>query len=651
MKSIYCLFTFICLGLIALNLPLFAEDEKLSPIVKQLIFNSDHIVTGSLGEYSTETKGHKTIFSGKVKIEDVISSDLKTGETITVNWESHELMNIHHEFYKGIQAVWLLQKKGDVYYANHPARLQSLEDFEKIYNEVNSYSTRVYCSENYFWQDQPKKVMLIFRNIESGNIKLPVMEIKDGVLLINEKVTFSLYPITSFNRDKTILSKDPAEPLEGKIKISPDVFRELKTDNEYRIWLDLNQLYAFKRAAYYSVALSIKGFPGQNISAFEIRNRMKIPDKFDFLEISKDRFASEQKKHTIQMLMEAVGEKTPEAAFEKLSALKYLRLSNMNIKDISPLGSFVQLEQLDLSDNKIQDLNPIRLFRNLNYLDLSNNQIKNLEIVGYLGGLNLLDLTKNEIGDISPLKNLMSLVFLYLGNNEIDDIEALENLRRMRILNLSNNEIEEVKSLSKLISLQELNLRQNHIQILDPLTYARNLILLDVRDNPVSYVEHFDSLIKKHQNDYGNVIELKLLHDAFKATDENKTEDKDKGELLPEMGKKANVEVKETAKEEKPETFRDQVARTTGIKIEHEKQKIGNVVEVLEKEGLVLIQFKKDELPNKDDSMTIYRKDDYIGTVKIIEVVKEQAVGKILPELNNDRKLSFAVGDLARIQN
>jgi Leucine-rich repeat (LRR) protein len=623
-----------------------AEDEALSPMLKNLVFNSDHIVTGAIENITTEVNGRITLSKATVKIQDVISSDRKPGDVITVVWETHELLPIHHENFKGIQMVMLLQKKGDLYYANHPSRFLSLEDYEAVYKEINNYSTRVFLPENFFLLDHPKPVLLIFRNIEAETTKLPILEIQENSLKINDKIVFSIFPITSFNREKTILAKDPLPSLPGKIQVTADTLKELKTDEEYRVWIDLNSFYSFKKSSYYSVTLSIKGFPSQGISAFETRPLMKIPSKFDFLLIAKDRFATEQKKHTVQMLMDAVNETSVERAFEKLSKLKSLCLSNKEIKDLSPIGSFTQLEVLDLSGNKIQDVNPIRQMRSLIFLDLSNNQIKNLDVIGYLSNINLLDLSRNEIEDISPIKNLLSVFFLYLRSNDIENINDLDALKRLRVLDLSKNEIEDIKALGKLLFLQELYLQENQVKVLDPLTFSRNLTILDVRKNPVSYVEHFDPLIKKHVNDFGVTIELKLIHDAF--TEKNETEKVD-DQLLPAVGEKNNFEVKEKiVKEEKVESFSEQVEKATGIK--SEKVFVGNVVEFLDAESLLLIQFKTEELPVVDNLLTVYRKNDYIGTVKVIEISKEQVIGKIMPELLNDKKLTFAVGDSARVQ-
>ena len=309
------IFKKILLLLLILGTPLLgAEDVKISPLLKNMILNSDHIITGVLSNITTETQGRKTISKGSVKIEDVISSDTKSGEVITVAWETFELSPIHHEHYQGIQVIWLLQKKGNLYYANHPARLQSLDEFESIYNEIDGYSTRVFLPETYYWQDQDKPVLLIFRNIETGQSKLPAIEWQNKTLKIHDKIRFSVYPITSFNRDKTILGKAPLTPHSDKIEISSEIVKELKTDLEYRVCVNLNDIYTFNRASFYSVSLEIRGFPSQSISAFEVRNRMKVPEKFDFLIIAKDRFASEQKKHTVQAMMNAVGEKTVEGA-------------------------------------------------------------------------------------------------------------------------------------------------------------------------------------------------------------------------------------------------------------------------------------------------------------------------------------------------
>lgn len=623
-----------------------AEDEPLSPILKNLVFNSDHIVTGAIENITTEVKGRITLSKATVKIEDIISSDHKPGDVITVAWETHELLPIRHENFKGIQMVMLLQKKGDLYFANHPSRFLSLEDYEAVYKEINNFSTRVFLAENFFLLDQSKPVLLIFRNIEAEVVKLPILELQDNILKMNDKITFSIFPITSFNRDKTILAKDPMAPQAGKVQATSELFKELKTDEEYRIWVDLNNLYNFKKSSYYSVSLSIKGFPSQGISAFETRQQMKIPSKFDFLLIAKDRFATEQKKHTVQMLMEAVNETSVELAFEKLSKLKSLSLANKDIRDLSPIGSFTQLEVLDLSNNRIQDVNPIRQMRNLVFLDLSNNHIKNIDVIGYLSNLNLLDLGRNEIEDITPLKSLLSLFYLYLNSNDIDNIDDLESLKRLRVLDLSKNEIEEVKALGKLLYLQELYLQENQVKILDALTYSRNLTILDIRKNPVSYIEHFDQLIKKHVNDFGVTIQLKLIHDTFAEKAEAEKED---SQLLPTIGEKNNFIVKEkTEKNEVLESFSEQVEKATGIKTE--KEFIGSVVEYLDAESLLLIQFKLEETPSVNSMLTVYRKNDYIGTVKVIELAKEQVIGKIVPELLNDKKLTFAVGDSARLQ-
>ena len=69
LKKILPLLLILCFSLIQ------ADDAKISPILKNMILNSDQIVTGTMESYTSEVQGHKSIYKGLVKIEDIISSD------------------------------------------------------------------------------------------------------------------------------------------------------------------------------------------------------------------------------------------------------------------------------------------------------------------------------------------------------------------------------------------------------------------------------------------------------------------------------------------------------------------------------------------------------------------------------------------------
>jgi len=64
----------------------------------------------------------------------------------------------------------------------------------------------------------------------------------------------------------------------------------------------------------------------------------------------------------------------------------------------------------------------------MRYLELSNNQIKDISPLSELHGLRNLDLSNNQITDVRPIENLLELRFLLVDNNHISDISFLANI-------------------------------------------------------------------------------------------------------------------------------------------------------------------------------------------------------------------------------
>ena len=62
----------------------------------------------------------------------------------------------------------------------------------------------------------------------------------------------------------------------------------------------------------------------------------------------------------------------------RLTRLKYLVLSNNQVRDISPLVGLTNLETLYLENNQIRDISPLAGLANLEYLNLNDNQIEDI---------------------------------------------------------------------------------------------------------------------------------------------------------------------------------------------------------------------------------------------------------------------------------
>ncbi|MCJ7690065.1 MAG: leucine-rich repeat domain-containing protein, partial [Clostridiaceae bacterium] len=127
----------------------------------------------------------------------------------------------------------------------------------------------------------------------------------------------------------------------------------------------------------------------------------------------------------------------------KITTLK--NTEDKNIKNLSGIENFINLEYLNLSDNQISNIEPLEGLTNLTSLKLHTNQIKNIKPLKELTNLTDLDLASNQIRSIEPLEGLTKLISLDLDTNQIKDYSPVsdyyENLERTDIAsaNISNN--------------------------------------------------------------------------------------------------------------------------------------------------------------------------------------------------------------------
>eukprot|EP00397_Hematodinium_sp_SG-2012_P032420 GEMP01034520.1.p1 GENE.GEMP01034520.1~~GEMP01034520.1.p1 ORF type:complete len:551 (+),score=81.17 GEMP01034520.1:26-1654(+) len=117
--------------------------------------------------------------------------------------------------------------------------------------------------------------------------------------------------------------------------------------------------------------------------------------------------------------------------FPKIPAL---RLSFLNIIEISNLGNFDTLQ----------------------ILHLDNNIIDRIDNLGHLQSLTWLDLSFNNITVISGLDKIANLTDLSLYHNHIEEIKGLDECKNLNILSLGRNRIKNLKEIDKLRPFQNL---------------------------------------------------------------------------------------------------------------------------------------------------------------------------------------------------
>ncbi|MCU0288460.1 MAG: leucine-rich repeat domain-containing protein, partial [Acidobacteria bacterium] len=147
----------------------------------------------------------------------------------------------------------------------------------------------------------------------------------------------------------------------------------------------------------------------------------------------------------------------------KFQHLKFFRLENCRLVDISTIKELRGLEELNLSQNQISNISGLKELRKLRYLNLGFNKIFDISSLKELPQLTCLKLTDNKISDISCLNELQRLTELNLGSNKIRDISSLKGLKELIYLNLTGNQIKDISSLMELKHLKLLDLGGNKI--------------------------------------------------------------------------------------------------------------------------------------------------------------------------------------------
>lgn len=117
---------------------------------------------------------------------------------------------------------------------------------------------------------------------------------------------------------------------------------------------------------------------------------------------------------------------------------------------------FPQVTSMRLSFLNIIEISNLNNFDSLLTLRLDNNIIDRIDNLGHLKQLTWLDLSFNNIREIEGLENLSSLLDLSLYHNQIERIEGLEGCPKLNILSLGQNSIKELKQIDYLRRFQNL---------------------------------------------------------------------------------------------------------------------------------------------------------------------------------------------------
>ena len=141
---------------------------------------------------------------------------------------------------------------------------------------------------------------------------------------------------------------------------------------------------------------------------------------------------------------------------KKLLARKYLHIRGLNIRDLTGVHLFSNLENLDALGNQIESLEPLADLAGLKVVNLTDNKVADLKPISKQTRLERLSLSGNPIVDLEPLTRCPNIKELDLFDcAAIQSFEPLMRLPRLKEMSISNNSrFKDAGSLDTLISIQ-----------------------------------------------------------------------------------------------------------------------------------------------------------------------------------------------------
>lgn len=163
-------------------------------------------------------------------------------------------------------------------------------------------------------------------------------------------------------------------------------------------------------------------------------------------------------------------------------------LSLTSVKDIDVLGTPYGL---DLSNNNIKDVSELKRFKELEYVNLENNKgVTGYENIKTLEEINLTSCDVSDVSNLSELKNLNAVVL-----NDNKDIKNLDKLpSNIYSLAISNCGINSIKNINGFKELGSLEIKKNNLTSLDGIEKLTSLAELDISLNDITDFKGLEKL-------------------------------------------------------------------------------------------------------------------------------------------------------------
>jgi hypothetical protein len=114
--------------------------------------------------------------------------------------------------------------------------------------------------------------------------------------------------------------------------------------------------------------------------------------------------------------------------------LEELTLTSTLVNDFSPLRGLPALKRLNLVDGTVSDLTTLRNLPSLRVLSIDQTPLSDLTIVKEFPDIRELYLLNTPVADLTPLEDLPSLETIHVEKTKVKDLTPLRSLPRLKYL-------------------------------------------------------------------------------------------------------------------------------------------------------------------------------------------------------------------------
>lgn len=167
--------------------------------------------------------------------------------------------------------------------------------------------------------------------------------------------------------------------------------------------------------------------------------------------------------------------------------IKSLNISNLMVRDLSPIKDFIKLQELIISESHVDNIDVIKEFPELRIFEASNcRNLNDFRPVSHCQSLTHVDFHSSNLHYLDFLRNCYSLIYIHIADNPIEDIEFIRNINSVKILNIGETGVTDLSVLADKIYLEELCIDNCPINNLEALRNKPNLKELDIEYSDVS---------------------------------------------------------------------------------------------------------------------------------------------------------------------